>query len=57
VIHTDFERGFIRAEVIDWQELVEIGSWSKAREVGKMRVEGKEYEVADGDVIEFRFNV
>jgi ribosome-binding ATPase len=57
VIHTDFERGFIRAEVIDWQELVEIGSWSKAREVGKMRVEGKDYEVADGDVIEFRFNV
>ncbi|HEY8526819.1 MAG TPA: redox-regulated ATPase YchF [Acidimicrobiales bacterium] len=57
VIHTDFERGFIRAEVIDWQELVEIGSWSKAREVGKLRVEGKDYEVADGDVIEFRFNV
>jgi ribosome-binding ATPase len=57
VIHTDFERGFIRAEVIDWQELVEIGSWSKAREVGKMRVEGKDYEVADGDVVEFRFNV
>jgi hypothetical protein len=57
VIHTDFERGFIRAEVIDWEELVAIGSWSKAREVGKMRVEGKDYEVADGDVMEFRFNV
>jgi ribosome-binding ATPase len=57
VIHTDFERGFIRAEVIDWRELIEIGSWSKAREVGKLRVEGKDYEVADGDVIEFRFNV
>jgi GTP-binding protein YchF len=57
VIHTDFERGFIRAEVIDWEELVDIGSWSKAREVGKMRVEGKDYEVADGDVVEFRFNV
>jgi ribosome-binding ATPase len=57
VIHTDFERGFIRAEVIDWQELIEIGSWFKAREVGKMRVEGKDYEVADGDVVEFRFNV
>jgi ribosome-binding ATPase len=57
VIHTDFERGFIRAEVIDWAELVEIGSWSKAREVGKMRVEGKDYEVQDGDTIEFRFNV
>jgi ribosome-binding ATPase len=57
VIHTDFERGFIRAEVIAWDELVEIGSWSKAREVGKMRTEGKDYEVADGDVMEFRFNV
>jgi ribosome-binding ATPase YchF (GTP1/OBG family) len=57
VIHTDFERGFIRAEVIDWAELIEIGSWSKAREVGKMRVEGKDYEVQDGDVMEFRFNV
>ncbi len=57
MIHTDFERGFIRAEVIDWAELIEIGSWSKAREVGKMRVEGKDYEVQDGDVMEFRFNV
>jgi ribosome-binding ATPase len=57
VIHTDFERGFIRAEVIDWAELIEIGSWPKAREVGKMRVEGKDYEVQDGDVMEFRFNV
>ena len=57
VIHTDFEKGFIRAEVIHWDELVEIGSWSKAREVGKLRVEGKDYEVADGDVLEIRFNV
>lgn len=56
-IHTDFERGFIRAEVIHWDELLEIGSWSKAREVGKLRVEGKDYVVADGDVLEFRFNV
>ena len=40
-----------------WDELLEIGSWSKAREVGKLRVEGKDYEVADGDVLEFRFNV
>ncbi|MFN8019010.1 MAG: redox-regulated ATPase YchF [Acidimicrobiales bacterium] len=56
-IHTDFERGFIRAEVIHWDELLEIGSWTKAKEVGKIRVEGKEYEVADGDVLEFRFNV
>jgi ribosome-binding ATPase YchF (GTP1/OBG family) len=57
VIHTDFERGFIRAEVIRWDELLEIGSWSKAREVGKLRVEGKDYEVSDGDVLEIRFNV
>jgi ribosome-binding ATPase len=57
VIHTDFERGFIRAEVIHWDELVELGSWTKAKEVGKLRVEGKDYEVADGDVLEIRFNV
>ncbi|MDZ7678444.1 MAG: redox-regulated ATPase YchF [Acidimicrobiales bacterium] len=56
-IHTDFERGFIRAEVIHWDELLEIGSWSKARDVGKLRVEGKDYEVQDGDVVEIRFNV
>src|SRR4029077_2732521 len=57
VIHTDLQRGFIRAEVIDWRELLEIGSWSKAKEVGKLRVEGKDYEVQDGDVLEIRFNV
>ncbi|MGZ4717901.1 MAG: DUF933 domain-containing protein, partial [Acidimicrobiales bacterium] len=57
VIHTDFERGFIRAEVIHWDDLLEIGSWSKARDLGKLRVEGKDYEVVDGDVLEFRFNV
>ncbi len=57
VIHSDLQRGFIRAEVIDWQELLEIGSWSKARAEGKLRVEGKEYEVRDGDVLEIRFNV
>ncbi|HEX5365953.1 MAG TPA: redox-regulated ATPase YchF [Acidimicrobiales bacterium] len=57
VIHTDFEKGFIRAEVIRWDELLELGSWSKARDVGKLRIEGKDYEVADGDVVEFRFNV
>ena len=57
VIHTDFERGFIRAETINWQELLDIGSWSKARDVGKLRIEGKDYEVRDGDVLEFRFNV
>lgn len=57
VIHTDFERGFIRAEVIHWDELLELGSWSKARDVGKLRVEGKDYVVQDGDVLEIRFNV
>lgn len=57
VIHTDLQRGFIRAEVIHWDELLDIGSWSKAREVGKLRVEGKDYEVVDGDVLEIRFNV
>ncbi len=56
-IHSDFQRGFIKAEVIHWDELLEIGSWNKAKELGKIRVEGKEYHPADGDVMEFRFNV
>ena len=53
-IHTDFEEKFIRAEVIGWEELLKCGSWSKAREMGKLRLEGKEYIVQDGDVIEFK---
>jgi len=57
VIHSDLQRGFIRAEVIDWRELLEIGSWPKAKDAGKLRVEGKDYIVADGDVLEIRFNV
>ena len=57
VIHTDFQRGFIRAETIQCDELLECGSWAKAREVGKARVEGKDYVVQDGDVMDFRFNV
>jgi ribosome-binding ATPase len=57
VIHSDLQRGFIRAEVIDWRDLLEIGSWAKARELKKLRVEGKDYEVRDGDVLEIRFNV
>jgi GTP-binding protein YchF len=57
VIHSDLQRGFIRAEVIDWRELLDIGFWDKAKELGKLRVEGKEYEVRDGDVLEIRFNV
>ncbi len=56
-IHSDLERGFIRAETIHWDELVEIGSWAKARELGKVRQEGKDYVVEDGDVLEIRFNV
>jgi GTP-binding protein YchF len=56
-IHSDLQRGFIRAEVIHWDELLEIGSWNRAKDVGKLRVEGKEYEVIDGDVLEIRFNV
>jgi GTP-binding protein YchF len=56
-IHSDLQRGFIRAEVIHWDELLEIGSWQKAKETGRLRVEGKEYEVIDGDVLEIRFNV
>ncbi|CAM1362913.1 redox-regulated ATPase YchF [Tenacibaculum xiamenense] len=57
VIHTDFEKGFIRAEVIGYDDYVAFGSESKVKEAGKMRVEGKEYIVADGDVMHFRFNV
>lgn len=57
IIHTDFEKGFIRAEVIHCDELLRIGSEAKAKELGKMRVEGKEYVMQDGDVVHFRFNV
>ncbi|MBP3221793.1 MAG: redox-regulated ATPase YchF [Neisseriaceae bacterium] len=57
VIHTDFERGFIRAQVIAYQDFIELGGETKAKEAGKMRAEGKEYIVADGDVIHFLFNV
>ncbi len=57
VIHSDLQRGFIRAEVIRWDELVELGSWNAAKSAGRLRVEGKDYEVADGDVLEIRFNV
>ena len=56
-IHTDFERGFIRAEVIGYKDLMEYGSMSAAKERGVVRSEGKEYEVKDGDIILFRFNV
>ncbi len=56
-IHSDIERGFIRAEVVPWQDLVELGSEAKCREAGKLRVEGKSYIIQDGDVVNFRFNV
>jgi ribosome-binding ATPase len=57
VIHTDFERGFIRAEVIWWDDLVRLGSEAKCRDAGKLAIEGKDYVVRDGDVMHFRFNV
>lgn len=57
IIHTDFEKGFIRAETVSYDDLLAAGSMTAAREAGKVRLEGKEYEVQDGDVIHFRFNV
>ena len=56
-IHTDFEKGFIKAEVVSYDDLVEAGSFLKAKEKGKVRIEGKEYVMQDGDVVLFRFNV
>ena len=57
VIHTDFEKGFIKAEIVSFADLIEAGSMSEAKSKGKVRMEGKEYVMADGDVVEFRFNV
>jgi ribosome-binding ATPase len=57
VIHTDFQRGFIKAEIVSFDDLIEAGSLLKAREAGKVRMEGKDYVMQDGDVVEFRFNV
>ncbi len=57
VIHSDFEKGFIRAEVIKYQDFVQYGAEAKVKEAGKMAVEGKEYVVGDGDIMHFRFNV
>jgi len=57
VIHSDFEKGFIRAEVFHCEDLFKFQSESKVKEAGKLRVEGKEYEVQDGDIMHFRFNV
>jgi GTP-binding protein YchF len=57
IIHTDFQKGFIRAEIVAYEDLIEAGSEAKAKEAGKVRLEGKEYIMKDGDVVHFRFNV
>jgi ribosome-binding ATPase YchF (GTP1/OBG family) len=57
VIHSDFQRGFIKAEVVSFADLVEAGSMAAAKAAGNVRIEGKDYVMADGDVVEFRFNV
>jgi ribosome-binding ATPase YchF (GTP1/OBG family) len=56
VIHTDFEKWFIKADVVNWKDIVEFGGWSKAREAGKVGLEWKDYIVKDGDVMLFKFN-
>ena len=57
VIHTDFEKGFIKAEVVSYDDFMKYGSWSNARDAGKLRIEGKDYVFQDGDITVFRFNV
>ena len=57
VIHTDFQRGFIKAEIVSFEDLIAAGSMADAKAAGKVRMEGKEYVMRDGDVVEFRFNV
>jgi hypothetical protein len=57
VIHTDFQRGFIKAEIVSFDDLVANGNMNAAKAAGKVRMEGKEYVMRDGDVVEFRFNV
>jgi ribosome-binding ATPase YchF (GTP1/OBG family) len=57
VIHTDFQKGFIKAEVVAFADLIAAGSMAEAKARGKVRIEGKDYVMADGDVVEFRFNV
>ena len=57
VIHTDFQRGFIKAEIVSFTDLDAAGSMAAARAAGRVRMEGKEYVMQDGDVVEFRFNV
>jgi ribosome-binding ATPase YchF (GTP1/OBG family) len=57
VIHTDFQRGFIKAEIVSFEDLIATGSMNDAKSAGKVRMEGKDYIMRDGDVVEFRFNV
>src|SRR5260221_10941366 len=57
VIHTDFKRGFIKAEIVSYDDLIAAGSIAAARAAGKVRIEGRDYVMRDGDVVEFRFNV
>ena len=57
IIHSDFERGFIKAEVVSYEDLIKYGSMLKVKENGRLRIEGKEYIIKDGDIILFRFNV
>jgi ribosome-binding ATPase YchF (GTP1/OBG family) len=57
VIHSDFEKGFIRAEVIKYDDFIKLGSEAACREAGKLAVQGKDYLVEDGDIMHFRFNV
>ena len=57
VIHSDFEKGFIKAEIVSFDDLDELGSMAEARSHGKVRQEGKDYVMQDGDVVEFKFNV
>ena len=57
VIHTDFQKGFIKAEIVSFEDLDELGSMAEAKAAGKVRMEGKDYVMADGDGVEFRFNV
>ena len=57
MIHTDFEKGFIKAEIVSFSDLAAAGSMAEAKAQGKVRMEGKEYVMNDGDVVEFRFNV
>ena len=57
VIHTDFQKGFIKAEIVSFDDLISAGSMAEAKAQGKVRMEGKDYVMHDGDVVEFRFNV